>query len=192
MSANRGRWSHNFSHWSARTWDEIQHRSHQAGCGGKQRPVPRNVLNDMISNHTVLFRLPYIFISVKQKYNLQWRAKYALFNAPPFVNWYPNEIIDIHPFGVSDSQAWIYVRPAELIALPFLSLALRDPLEITIQYHFPASVAQRPVSGTLVRENYQLAQMKWPLEKASQNISPSLPLTLSLPLYFALPPSQFD
>lgn len=111
---------------------------------------------------------------------------------PPFVNWYPNEIIDIHPFGVSDSQAWIYVRPAELIALPFLSLALRDPSEITIQYHFPASVAQRPVSGTLVMENYQLAQMKWALEKASQNISPSLPLTLSLPLYFALPPSQFD
>lgn len=99
---------------------------------------------------------------------------------PPFVNWYPNEIIDIHPFGVSDSQAWIYVRPAELIALPFLSLALRDPLEITIQYHFPASVAQRPVSGTLVMENYQLAQMKWPLEKASQNISPSHTLSASL------------
>lgn len=99
---------------------------------------------------------------------------------PPFVNYYPNEIIDIHPFGVSDSQAWIYVRPAELITFPFLSLALRDPLEITIQYHFPASVAQRPVSGTLVMENYQLAQMKWPLEKASQNISPSLSLSHSL------------
>lgn len=77
---------------------------------------------------------------------------------------------------------------------PLLSLSLWDPLEITIQYHFPASAAQRPVSGALVMGNYQLAQMKWPLEKTSQNISPSLSLSLSLslPLYFALPPSQFD
>lgn len=99
-------------------------------------------------------------------------------------------------FDVSDSQAGICVRPAELITLPLPSLSLWDPLEITIQYHFPASAAQRPVGGALVMENYQLAQMKWPLEKTSQNISPSLSLSvylsLSQPLYFALPPSQFD
>lgn len=59
--------------------------------------------------------------------------------------------------------------------------------QITIQYHFPASAAQRPVSGALVTEYYQLAQMKWPLEKTSQNISPSLspslPLSLSASLF---------
>lgn len=44
--------------------------------------------------------------------------------------------------------------------LTSVSSSLSDPLEITIQYHFPASAAQRPVSGTLVMENYQLAQMK--------------------------------
>lgn len=74
----------------------------------------------------------------------------------------------------------MYVRT--LITLPLPSLSLWDPLEITIQYHFPASAAQRPVSGALVTENYQLAQMKWPLEKTSQNISPSLSLSLSLSL----------
>ncbi len=92
----------------------------------------------------------------------------------------PYEIIYRRLFYVSGSQAWIYVRPAELITLPLLSLSLWDPLEITIQYHFPASAAQRPVSGALVMENYQLAQMKWPLEKTSQNISPSLSLLLAL------------
>ncbi len=80
----------------------------------------------------------------------------------------------------SGSQVWFYVRPAELITLPLLSLSLRDPLEITIQHHFPARAAQRPVSGALVMGNYQLAQMKWPLEKTSQNISPSFSLSLSL------------
>ena len=89
-------------------------------------------------------------------------------------------------FDVSDSQAGICVRPAELITLPLPSLSLWDPLEITIQYHFPASAAQRPVGGALVMENYQLAQMKWPLEKTSQNISPSLSLSLYLSLSAAL------
>lgn len=68
-----------------------------------------------------------------------------------------------------------------------------DSLEITIQCHFPASTAQRPVSSTLVMENYQLAQMKWPLERPLKTHRPlPLSLALSTPLYFALPPSQFD
>lgn len=96
---------------------------------------------------------------------------------PPFVNWYPNEIIDIHPFGVSDSQAWIYVRPAELIALPFLSLALRDPLEITIQYHFPAS--QWHVShGELSISTDEMATWKGLSKHIS--LSPSHTLSASL------------
>lgn len=60
-----------------------------------------------------------------------------------------------------------------------LSLSLSflwDPLEITL--HFPASAAQRPVSGALVMENYQLAPMKWPLEKPLQTARP-LPLSSS-------------
>lgn len=48
-------------------------------------------------------------------------------------------------------------------------------------------MAQRRVSGALVMENYQLAQMKWPIEKASQNVSPSLPLALSLSISHCLP-----
>lgn len=100
---------------------------------------------------------------------------------PPFVNWYPNEIIDIHPFGVSDSQAWIYVRPAELIALPFLSLALRDPLEITIQYHFPAS--QWHVShGELSISTDEMATWKG----LSKHISLSPSHTLSASLFRTL------
>lgn len=70
-----------------------------------------------------------------------------------------------------------------------LSLSLSflwDPLEITL--HFPASAAQRPVSGALVMENYQLAPMKWPLEKPLQT---ARPLPLSLPLDFTLPPSRY-
>lgn len=64
-------------------------------------------------------------------------------------------------------------------------LSLWDPLEITVQHNFPASVAQRPVSSALVMEDYQLAPMKWPLEKTSQNISPSLSLSPSLCLYIS-------
>lgn len=102
---------------------------------------------------------------------------------PPFVNWYPNEIIDIHPFGVSDSQAWIYVRPAELIALPFLSLALRDPLEITIQYHFPAS--QWHVShGELSISTDEMATWKGLSKHIS--LSPSHTLCLSISHYLPL------
>lgn len=72
-----------------------------------------------------------------------------------------------------------------------LSLSLSfpwDPLEITIQCHFPARAAQRPVGGALVMENYQLAPMKWPLERPLQT---DRPLPLSLTLDFTLPPSQF-
>lgn len=78
----------------------------------------------------------------------------------------------------------------QLVQLSSSLSAHSDPLEITTQFHFPASAAQRLVSGALVMENYQLAHMKWPLEKTSQNKSPSLSLSLFGPLQFALPPSQ--
>lgn len=69
-----------------------------------------------------------------------------------------------------------YRLAVKVITLPLL--LLWDPLEITIQCHFPARAAQRPVSGTLVMENYQLAPMKWPLERPLQADRP-LPLSTS-------------
>lgn len=81
----------------------------------------------------------------------------------------------------------MYECPAELITLPLLSLSPRDPLEITIQCHFPAAAAQRPVSGALVMENYQLAQMKWPLERTLKTYRPLPPsLRLSILHYHSL------
>lgn len=59
-----------------------------------------------------------------------------------------------------------------------LSLCFSFLLEITIQCHFPARAAQRPVSGAFGMENYQLALMKWPLERPLQTDRP-LPLSTS-------------
>lgn len=86
-------------------------------------------------------------------------------------------------------------RPAELIALPLRALPRRDPLEITIQCHFQARAAQRPVGGTLVTENYQLAQMKWLLErplKTHHPLSPSQLLSLPHCLPLHLIPSLWE
>lgn len=88
-----------------------------------------------------------------------------------------------------------YLRPAGLIALPLRALPRRDPLEITIQCHFPARAAQRPVGGTLVTENYQLAQMKWLLErplKTHHPLSPSQLLSLPHCLPLHLIPSLWE